>query len=75
MAKLLGAAADWSWPPELAEFDPAEWPEGRCEWHLARCDFAPDKFTKFQEIRAASKSVFPEARASGFRPGFGRSPL
>ena len=58
------------WPAAWDVFDPEVWPEGRAQWHLARCKATSDKLVKYQEIRMASQRLWlhdPEQyRALGY---------
>ena len=70
MTKLRAPESGFEWPDGLETYDPIRWPEGRAQWHLARCDAAPSKLLKFLEIRAASLRLWrhdPEQyRADGY---------
>jgi hypothetical protein len=52
MAKLHYQQPEWSWPPELATYDPERW-ESKAAWHLARSHAAPNRLAALQEIRAS----------------------
>jgi hypothetical protein len=52
---------EWSWPPELATYDPERW-ESKAAWHLARPHAAPNLLAALQEIRASVQTTGDDDR-------------
>lgn len=61
MAKLRYQQPEWSWPSELAAYNPKRW-ECKAAWHLARAHAAPNRLVALQEIRASVRTTGDDDR-------------